>query len=155
MNTIVVTGNCTKQIELTYSPQGTAFAKGSIAVRRDFRNQNNEYETDFFNFTVIGKLAEIVANHVSKGDHFGITGKLQNRTWEKEDGTKQYFTEIIVSGFDFPQKRQNSQNQGQNQSSNTNTTQRQQNQNQGYSRVDDDPFAGGGQVDISSDDLPF
>jgi single-strand DNA-binding protein len=142
MNIITLTGNSTKEIELRYSPSGTAFASGSIAVRRDFKNkETNEYETDFFNFTVIGKTAEVVANYVNKGDKFGITGRLQNRIWEKDDGSKQYFTEIIVNGFDFPTK----------QGSNSGNTNQKPNNNNG----DTDPFTGNGQIQIMDEDLPF
>lgn len=143
MNVITVTGNATKDMELRYSASGTAFASGSIAVRRDFKNQAGEYETDFFNYTAIGKIGEVMANHISKGDKFGITGRLQNRTWEKQDGSKQTATEIIVNGFDFPSKPQNGSNFGQNDKGNSNTAGNQNN-------------AGNGQFDVSQlEDLPF
>lgn len=144
MNVVVMTGNLVKQ-ELRYNAKGTPIGSGTIAVRRDYKNQNGEYETDFHNFVVIGKLSEIIANHVNKGDKFGIKGKLQNRVWEKENGEKRYFTEILVDGFDFPSK-------GGNNQSNTNTSQGSQNS---YTR-DNDPFAGSGNsIDLSDDDLPF
>jgi single-strand DNA-binding protein len=149
MNIIALTGNATKDIELSYSPQGTAFGKGTIAVRRDFKNkQTNEYETDFINFTAIGKTGEIMADHIKKGDKFGITGRLQIRTFEDESGKRQYFTEVIVNGFDFPSKGGN--NQGDANTPNSN-----QNASSGQQRTDNDPFAGGGQIDISDDTLPF
>lgn len=106
MNIITVTGNSVKDIELKATPSGSFVGNGTIAVRRDFKNkQTGEYETDFINFVALGKTAEIMAQYVNKGDHFGITGRLQIRIWNKDDGTKQYFTEIIVNSFDFPQKK--------------------------------------------------
>lgn len=106
MNIITVTGNSVKDIELKATPNGSFVGNGTIAVRRDFKNkQTGEYETDFINFVALGKTAEIMAQHVNKGDHFGITGRLQIRIWNKDDGTKQYFTEIVVNSFDFPQKK--------------------------------------------------
>ena len=150
MNIITLTGNATKDIELKYTPNGKAVANGSIAVRRDFKNQHGEYETDFFNLVILGKTAEIMANYIKKGDKFGVTGRLQNRVWEKDNGDKQYFTEIIVNGFDFPYK----QREGQGD---TNTQQRQQTRSESnYTKIDDDPFQNNGQtIDISDDDLPF
>jgi len=149
MNVITLTGNNVKDCEISYTPSGTAITKGSIAVRRDFKNQQGEYETDFFNYVVIGKLGEIIANHVHKGDKFGITGRLQNRVWQKDDGSKQYFTEVVVNGFDFPNKSQNS-------GGNTNTSRNNSNSSQGNTRVEDDPFANDGRtIDISDDSLPF
>ena len=106
MNIITVTGNSVKDIELKATPSGSFVGNGTIAVRRDFKNkQTGEYETDFINFVALGKTAEIMAQYVNKGDHFGITGRLQIRIWNKDDGTKQYFTEIVVNSFDFPQKK--------------------------------------------------
>lgn len=132
MNIIVLTGNATKDIELKYLESGTAIGNGAIAVQRDYKNKNGEYETDFFNYVVMGKLSEVMANHVRKGDKFGIKGKLQTRIWEKDDGTKQYFTEVFVDGFDFPvKKKQESTNQAK------------------------DPFAEGKQIEIKDSELPF
>ena len=146
MNIITLTGNATKDIEIRYSQSGTAIANGSIAVRRDYKNQQGEYETDFFNFTAFGGQGETMANYIKKGDKFGITGRLQNRVWEKDNGDKQYFTEIVVNGFDFPYK----QREGQGD---TNTQQRQQTQN----NSNQDPFRSSGkEVDYPDlDDMPF
>lgn len=138
MNIITVTGNATKDLELRFGPSGTAFASGSIAVRRDFKNQAGEYETDFFNFTAIGKTGEIMANHIKKGHKFGITGRLQNRTWES-NGEKKYATEILVNGFDFPYESRSN-----GTAPNTQT------------KPDNDPFNNNnGQINISDDSLPF
>ena len=145
MNIITLTGNSTKDVELRYSPNGKAISNGSIAVRRDFKNQHGEYETDFFNFVAVGKVGETMANYIKKGDKFGITGRLQNRVWEKDNGEKQYFAEVFVTGFDFPYK----QREGQG---NTNTSSNRQTQNNDNS----DPFSSNGKtIDIDDSDLPF
>lgn len=137
MNVIILTGNCTKEIEVRVTPNGKTVANGTIAVKRDFKNQNNEYETDFFNFVALGKTGEIMANHIRKGDKFGIKGKIQNRVWESDQG-KKYFTEVFVDGFDFPQKAKESKQEAPR-----------------YSADPADPFKDSGQIDISDDDLPF
>jgi single-strand DNA-binding protein len=149
MNVITLTGNATKDFELKYTPNGKPVGNGTIAVRRDYKNQQGEYETDFINLVVLGKLSEVMANHVHKGDKFGVTGRLQIRIWNKDNGEKAYFTEVVVNGFDFPNKQQNNQ-------SHTNTSSNDKNRSQGSTtRVDDDPFTANGQVDISDSDLPF
>jgi single-strand DNA-binding protein len=137
MNIITLTGNATKDIELKYTPNGKAVANGTIAVRRDFKNQQGEYETDFVNFVALGGLSEVMANHIKKGDKFGITGRLQIRKWEKDNGEKQYFTEVIVNGFDFPDKK------------------KQDKPAQKYTSDPGDPFANKGSINISDEDLPF
>lgn len=142
MNNISLTGNATRDIELKYLESGTPIGNGSIAVRRSFKNKQGEYETDFFNFVAIGKVSEVMAQYIKKGDKFGITGSLQNRVWEKDDGEKRYFTEVIVSGFDFPDKPKQSSNQSNQQ------TQQQ--------KPPADPFQNKGEpIDISDDMLPF
>jgi single-strand DNA-binding protein len=144
MNVITLTGNATKDMELSYSPQGTAFGKGTIAVQRNFKNQQGEYDTDFINFKAIGKISEVMANYIQKGDKFGITGSLQINVSEK-DGQKRYFTEVVVNGFDFPNKPKQSANQSSNQNTNP-YAEKQQN----------DPFQNDGKpIDLSNDDLPF
>ena len=138
MNIIALTGNATKDIELTYTQSGTAVGKGSIAVRRDFKNkQTGEYETDFINFTAFGKTAEIMANYIHKGDKFGINGRLQIDVFDGQDGQRKYFTNVVVNGFDFPDKKKE-------QSSNNFNQQPQQNQ-----------FAGNEPLNVNDDDLPF
>jgi single-strand DNA-binding protein len=137
MNVIILTGNATKDVEIKFTPNGKAVGNGTIAVRRDFKNQHGEYETDFINFVALGGLAEVMANHIKKGDKFGINGRLQIRKWE-HDGKTSYFTEVIVNGFDFPDKKK--QDKTNNQSNSTKV---------------EDPFAGAGQINIQDDDLPF
>lgn len=136
MNVITLTGNATKDIDIIITPNGKSIANGTIAVRRDYKNQQGEYETDFINFVALGGLSEVMANHIHKGDKFGITGRLQIRVWENE-GKKNYFTEVVVNGFDFPNKPKEDKQPKQN------------------TRVEDDPFAGKGTIDISDDMLPF
>jgi single-strand DNA-binding protein len=138
MNVITLTGNATRDIELKYTPSGKPVGSGTIAVRRDFKNQQGEYETDFINLVILGKLSEIMANHVQKGDKFGVTGRLQIRKWEKDNGEKQYFTEVVVNGFDFPDKKKDKPAQ-----------------NPPQTREENDPFKSNGQIDIDESDLPF
>ena len=159
MNVITVTGNATKDVALTYNQNGTAFSNGTIAVQRDFKNQAGEYETDFINFKSIGKISEVLANYIRKGDRFGITGRLQIDRVEK-DGKAEYYANIIVNSFDFPQRR------NENNQSNTNTPRQQQNGNQAENNpfeapgqkpsFNDDPFGGTSKtLDITDDMLPF
>lgn len=144
MNVITLTGNATKDIEIKYTPSGKSVAKGTIAVKRDYKNQNGEYETDFIDFVAIGKTAEIMSNHINKGDKFGITGRLQIRKWEKENGEVKYYTEVLVNGFDFPNKARKEQ-------SNVNTFASEEKRNTGNY----DPFSNGSKIDIDDNDLPF
>jgi len=80
-----------------------------MAVRRDFKDkETGNYESDFFNCIAFGKTGELISEFVKKGALFPIWGKVQNRNYTNKDGVKVYITEIIVDGFDFPPKNENS-----------------------------------------------
>lgn len=135
MNIIAVTGNSTKNIEIKKAGS-TSIASGTIAVRRDFKNQQTgEYETDFINFTAFGKTGEIMEQYIKKGDKFGINGRLQIRKYE-QNGENKYFTEVVVNGFDFPDKKSGG--------------------NSNHTTLKNDEFTNNsGPIDVGDDDLPF
>lgn len=151
MNRMVLVGRLTKDPTLRYTPNGVPVATFTLAVNRNFSNSQGEQQADFINIVVWRKPAENVANFLKKGSLAGVDGRIQTRNYDGQDGKKVYVTEIVAESVQFLEPR------GQNNESNTNTQQRQNNSNRGsYTRVDDDPFANGGQtIDISSDDLPF
>lgn len=144
MNVITLTGNAVRDIEIKITGNGKTIANGTIAVKRDFKNPSGEYETDFIDFIALGKTGEIMGNYIKKGDKFGITGRLQIRKWTKDDGTNRYFTEVVVSNFDFP-------NNGNNQQNNNSSNQQQTNNDQSYN----DPFSSNSAFEIDQSDLPF
>ncbi len=87
----------------------------SIGVSRRFSNQNGERESDFFNIVVWRKQAENAAKYLRKGSQVGITGSIQNRSYEAKDGTKRYITEIVADEVQF--LRGNSGNNAQSDNS--------------------------------------
>ncbi|MFE8704091.1 single-stranded DNA-binding protein [Cytobacillus sp. FJAT-54145] len=166
MNRVVLVGRLTKDPELRYTPNGVAVATFTLAVNRAFTNQQGEREADFINCVVWRKPAENVANFLKKGSLAGVDGRIQTRNFEGQDGKRVYLTEVLAESVQFLEPRNASGgNQGgfggqREQASpfgNSNQSQpnRNNNNNQGYTRVDEDPFANDGQIDISDDDLPF
>ena len=93
MNVCTLTGNLTKDIELNYTPKGTACTKFTLAVRRRFKNQNGEYITDFLPCVAWDKQAEFLANYAGKGDKIELRGSIETRNYEK-NGNTVYVTEI-------------------------------------------------------------
>jgi single-strand DNA-binding protein len=168
INRVVLVGRLTKDPELKYTPNGIAVSTFTLAVNRQFSNQQGEREADFLNIVVWRKAAENVANYLKKGSLAGVDGRIQVRTYE-QDGKRQYFTEIVADNVQFLEPKGSSGGGGRsndfhgappmepqgNPSGGNNQNQRQNNNNQGFTRMDDDPFAGSGQIDISDDDLPF
>lgn len=106
MNKVVLIGRLTKEIEVRYTTNQKVVATFSLAVNRDFKNANGEYEADFFNIVMWGKPAELAGNTLKKGSKIAIEGRIQNRSYEAKDGTKRYITEIVANGFEYLDKKE-------------------------------------------------
>ena len=109
MNNVSLIGRLTKGPDLRYTSSGMAVAIFSLAVQRSFRNKDGEYEADFINCVCWNKSGETLANHVRKGQRIGVTGRIQTRNYENEQGNRVYVTEVVVEGFTFLEKKDDSQ----------------------------------------------
>ena len=101
MNRVVLVGRLTKDPELRYTPNGVAVATFTLAVNRNFSNQQGEREADFINCVVWRKPAENVANFLKKGSLAGVDGRVQTRNYEGQDGKRVYVTEIVAESVQF------------------------------------------------------
>lgn len=159
MNRVVLVGRLTKDPDLRYTPNGVPVATFTLAVGRNFSNQQGERETDFINCVVWRKPAENVANFLKKGSLAGVDGRIQTRNYDGQDGKRVYVTEVLAESVQFLEPKNkngggaNYQPPSEPPAGYGNNTNR--NNNSGFTRIDDDPFAGSGQIDISDDDLPF
>ncbi len=98
-NNVSVTGNATREPELRFTPSGQAVANFGVAVNRRWQNrQTQEWEesVSFFDITCWASLAENVAESVSKGTRVTITGRLDQRSWETQEGEKRSKIEIVA-----------------------------------------------------------
>lgn len=154
INNVVLVGRLTKDPDLKYTGNGTAVATFTLAVNRNFTNQSGERKADFINCVIWRKPAETLANYAKKGVLIGVTGRIQTRSYDNQQGQKVYVTEVIADNFQLLESKkadysQNTQGSGVSNSQ-TNYTRNQQNRN----NDDSDPF-GNSSIDISDDDLPF
>ena len=101
MNKVILIGRVTREIELKTTANGKSVASFTLAVNRDYKNADGNYDADFINCVSFGMQAETISKYVHKGDKFGVIGKLNTRTYEKQDGSKAYVTEILVEAFEF------------------------------------------------------
>ena len=102
MNKIILVGRLTKDVELRYTQtNNTAVASFTLAVDRKIVKAGEERKSDFINIVAWSKLADIASKNLSKGVRVGIIGSIQNRSWEKGDGTKKYVTEVIAEEIEF------------------------------------------------------
>ena len=124
MNRTVLVGRLTKDPELKHTQSNKAVATFTIAVNRQFKNANGEYEADFINIVAWGNQAETIKQYVYKGHQIGIDGRIQTRNYEANDGRKVYVTEVVAESFTFlePKKEQtyNTNQQIQNRQQNQN-----------------------------------
>jgi single-strand DNA-binding protein len=98
-NTVTIVGNCTRDPELRFTPSGQAVANFGVAVNRRWQNrQTQEWEeaTSFFDVTCWQQLAENVAETIQKGTRLVVTGRLDQRSWETQDGDKRSKVEIVA-----------------------------------------------------------
>ena len=109
MNKILLTGRLTRDPELRSTTSGMAVASFSVAVTRTFKNKEGNYDADFFNVSIFGKQAENVSKYCFKGSQIGVEGRLQSRSYDAQDGTKRYVTDIIADRVEFlsPKKDSN------------------------------------------------
>lgn len=156
LNNVSLVGRLTKDPELKYTPNGVPVCSFAIAVNRSFSNQNGEREADFINCVVWKKPAENMANYLSKGSQIGLTGRIQTRNYEGQDGKKIYITEVVAENISYLEPKGDSSSQGKNKSQGNSQSQGSNQNNDNYQKWKDDPFANDSKtIDISDDDLPF
>lgn len=110
MNKCIELGRLTKDPEIRYTTNGKVVATFTLAVDREFKNDRGEREADFINCVAWGKAAELIGNSCGKGHRLCVEGRLQIRQYDDKNGQRRWITEVIVSGFDFVERRSDSQN---------------------------------------------
>ena len=129
INRAVLTGRLTRDPELRYTTSGTAVVSFTLAVDRQFRNQNGDRDADFVNCVIWRKSAENFSNFTHKGSLVGVEGRIQTRNYENQQGNRVYVTEVVVDNFALLEPRQNG---GMNQGG----------QQQPFNNGSNQPFAG-------------
>ena len=100
MNKSILIGRITKDVELRQTPNSTPVATFTIAVNRRFAKEGQQ-TADFINCVAWKQQAEFIAKHFGKGRMIGIVGHLQTRSWDGQDGSKHFATELIVDEVHF------------------------------------------------------
>lgn len=154
MNTVILIGRITKDIELRKTQSGMSYARFTVAVNRRFKSKDQQgQDADFISCIAWDKRAETMYQYLGKGSQVGIEGRIQTGSYDR-DGQKVYTTDIVVENFDFLESRsQRAQTGAQNQPYFEPSNQPLDTSSQGSSYDDDydsEPI-----LDIASDDLPF
>lgn len=107
MNRTILVGRLTADPELRTTPNGIATTRITVAVNR-MPNANGERVADFINVVVWRRQAENVAKFCTKGSLVGVEGRIQSRSYDAQDGTRRYVTEVIADNITFLGSRSSS-----------------------------------------------
>nr|DAX95634.1 MAG TPA: Single strand binding protein [Caudoviricetes sp.] len=139
INNVTLVGRLVAPPDLRKTPNNVSSLQGTLAVNRNFKNENRDREADFINFQAWRGTADIIAQYCSKGSLIGLTGRLQVRSYEK-DGQRRYVTEVVAESVALLESRNSQQSQGQGNS---------------FQNVNNSPFADPNPFDLPADGLPF
>lgn len=185
INNTTLVGRLTKNPELRFTGNGVGVLSFTLAVERSYTNAQGERETDFINCVAWRGTAETLSKFAVKGSLIGVTGSIQTRNYQNNEGRTIYTTEVLVDNFQMLEPKSvtdNRRNQagGGKTSSSYGNTQGNQSSSNNYSNANqsqsseakssssnenpfaninfdnENPFESKGDVtDISDDDLPF
>ena len=105
MNRVILIGNLAADPESRTTQSGISQCTLRIAVQRRFANQQGVRETDFFNVICWRQTADFCARYLSKGRKIAVEGSIQTRSYDAQDGSKRYVTEIIADNVEFADSR--------------------------------------------------
>ena len=140
INNVTLVGRLVASPDLRKTPNNVSILQGTLAVNRNFKNENGEREADFINVVLWRQAAENLANWAKKGSLVGVTGRIQTRNYDNQQGQRVYVTEVVADRFQLLESK--GDNQGQTQQQNA-------------APRNNNPFGATNPLDISDDDLPF
>lgn len=139
-NRCVLHGNLCKDVELLNTNNGGIYLRNTIAIQRSYAKEGQERQSDFINIVAYGKSAEFIQKFFQKGDPILIEGRIQTGSYDKEDGTKVYTTDVVAERIYFAGTRKAINNASEIPTEFTHTSSAVINTNDFTSTSDDLPF---------------
>ena len=99
MNKVIISGNLTKDAEIIDLQNGEILAKDTIAVKREFKNKEGNYDVDFVDIIAYSHTAQYMKNYATKGARAEACGRLQIREYETQEGQKRRVAEVVVESL--------------------------------------------------------
>lgn len=147
MNKVILIGRLTRDPEMRTTISGTNVTRFTIAVTRTYQDQNGERTADFISCVAWRRQAENIAKYCTKGTQVAVEGRIQTGSYDAQDGSKRYTTDIICDNVTFLGSKSGD---GASVSNNDFA------QNMPTSDISEDPFKDfGEEIALSDDDLPF
>ena len=161
MNKVILCGRFTKDPESRMGANSLEVSRFSLACQCDFVNKDGQRETEFINCVAFGRTAQTINKFCQKGRMILATGRIRNSSYDAQDGTKRYVTEVIADNVEFLGSRNSSTN-----SNNMSATASKSAELTPYdfggtpepkgTDIDSNPYADfGASIEISDDELPF
>ena len=159
MNKIMLVGRLVRDPEVRSTSTGSSTANFTVAVSRNFKNKDGNYDADFLPCVAFRNSADFVSKYFKKGSLIGIEGRIQTRSYDAQDGTKRYATDVIAESIELLGSRRDNSRSGQVNAYVDTTSEvypDQPSQEMGVDISTEDPFKSfGSEVSLSDDDLPF
>ena len=157
MNKAFLIGRLTRDPELRYSSSNAAIVNFTIAIDRQYTNNQGERDTDFINIVAFQKQAENIKKYVFKGSLVAVDGRIQTRNYEDKDGKRVYVTEVVADRVQFlDSKGSNNGASATNVTNDVSPADFQSADTPKETNVSDDVFADfGNSIEISDDDIAF
>ena len=105
MNKVILLGRITAKPEIRYTGSNVPYVRFTVAVNRQFNNQDGTRDADFINIIAWRKQAEVICNYFDKGNQIAIEGRLQTGSYDAQDGSKRYTTDVVLDQFHFIESR--------------------------------------------------
>lgn len=105
LNKVILIGRLTKDPEVRYTNANTPVASFTLAVNRNFKNKDGNYDADFINIVAWRKLAELCSNSLHKGSLIAVTGRIQTNSFDGKDGVRRYTTDVLADEIAFLEKK--------------------------------------------------
>ena len=154
MNKVILIGRLARDPEMRSTMSGSSVTRFTIAVTRTYQDQNGERGADFINCVAWRKQAENIAKYCVTGTQVAVEGRIQTGSYDAQDGSKRYTTDIICDNVTFLGTKGDSLNKENNYSSNTND--HYSTSDIPTSDISEDPYKDfGEEIALTDDDLPF
>jgi len=154
MNKVILTGRLTRDPESRMTQSNMEVSRFSLACQSDFVNREGQRDTEFINCVAFNRLAGTINRFCHKGSLISVTGRIRNSSYDAQDGSKRYTTDIVVEQMEFLGAKSGSSESGDNvtayspeesSTSNVETT-----------NISEDPYKDfGDEFTLNDDELPF
>ncbi len=159
MNKVLLVGRLTRDPELRTTPSGMAVTRFTIAVSQNFTNKNGERGADFINCSAWGRQADNISKYCHKGSLVSAEGRIRTSSYDAQDGTKRYTTEVVCDTVNFLSSKPSGEGAGNNDYQPVNNYPQEEPMNMDNvetADLEEDPFKSfGEEITLTSDDLPF